>query len=269
MEPEFEVVHSIKHGFLPFSAHRNLVEHSTFTNNWHEQIELLFIEEGEGEIFLNFTPYKAVEGDVFIVNSNHVHCVSSMTSITAYSVIVHNDVFSAIELTPRDTLFEKRIHDETAAMYFNRFIDEFESDLSFRNKTAVSSLFLLILYLVRNYSSVSQTTKSNNSVVKIQKAMSYMQNHLAENITGDIVAEQIKISKCHFLRELKKLTGYTFSDYINNLRCSHASNLLADKKLSLSEIARKCGYENFPYFSRTFKKIYGVSPLQFRKNLMP
>ena len=63
----------------------------------------------------------------------------------------------------------------------------------------------------------------------------------------------------------KQVTGKTFSEYVMNLRVSHAAELLRDTQISLVEICEICGFSDSNYFSRVFKKTYGMPPSQFRR----
>ncbi|WP_158973993.1 hybrid sensor histidine kinase/response regulator transcription factor [Cellulophaga sp. L1A9] len=82
------------------------------------------------------------------------------------------------------------------------------------------------------------------------------------------LASDIGMSTSHFYRKLKELTGQAPNAYLRNFRLQKAAELLtADKKLSASDIMFEIGIESKSYFSSTFKKIHGVSPSEFVKNI--
>lgn len=79
-------------------------------------------------------------------------------------------------------------------------------------------------------------------------------------------AGECGISERNFYSAFKKWSGKTPVDYRNEIRTTAAESLLVSTNFSVSEIAFKTGFEDPYYFSRVFKKQYGVSPLTYRKN---
>ena len=94
-----------------------------------------------------------------------------------------------------------------------------------------------------------------------------MESRIGEKITMDDVAKFVNISKYHFCRQFRKETGYTVVGYINLLRCTKAEKLILHKGFSVSQAAIACGFDNVPYFSRTFGKIMGYLPASCKKSL--
>ena len=266
MKLEFEFKHSFGKKFQ-FNAHRNFLSQTTFTNNWHEEIELLFVEQGQGFVIINYIPYQAKEGDIFIINSNQIHCISNentvVDSISVFSVIIPEQLFSSIGVNSHNIMFEFKISDYTAVKLFKNLIAEHEKADYLQKQSSYSALAILVIYLLRNHT--IESTKKDTAFSKIQYAFDYIKNHLSEDISGSDLAKQVGLSNGHFLRMIKKYTGFTFSDILNRSRCAQACILLCESELSLLEISIQCGYNNFSYFSRTFKKLNGVSPLKFRK----
>ena len=72
------------------------------------------------------------------------------------------------------------------------------------------------------------------------------------------------MSKFHFLRVFKNITGRTPIEYRNNIRLEHAKELLVDTSSSIAEIGREVGYESNVYFCDYFKTQVGMSPGQYR-----
>ena len=77
----------------------------------------------------------------------------------------------------------------------------------------------------------------------------------------------LSVSAEHLSRSFKRETGFGFKEYITLLRLKNAEELLKTRKnMSISEIAFLCGFNDSNYFSDKFKRTYGISPLNFRKN---
>lgn len=103
----------------------------------------------------------------------------------------------------------------------------------------------------------------------IWKTLQYVDEHLAEQIALGKAASLCDMSVSSFQRSFKRELGLSFNKYVNSLRISKARQLLHDRRRSISDIARACGFTNPYHFSRTFKKLTNASPRSFRKSLAP
>mgnify|MGYP001943253646 FL=1 len=72
------------------------------------------------------------------------------------------------------------------------------------------------------------------------------------------------MSRSHFCRLFKEVTGQTLIEYVNDIRLSKAKAMLQDPNLSITEIALSTGFSDINYFSRLFKKTYQISPSGMR-----
>jgi two-component system response regulator YesN len=97
-------------------------------------------------------------------------------------------------------------------------------------------------------------------------------NHIEDNfhrecLAGDM-AELLNLSIPRFCHLFKSETGTSFRSYLKRLRLEKAKHLLETTYLSVKEIMAGVGYNDESYFVRTFKSIYHVPPLQYRKNFL-
>lgn len=93
----------------------------------------------------------------------------------------------------------------------------------------------------------------------VAQVQEYVEKHIAESITVDELADAIHISKYHFLRKFKELTGVTVHAFINHKRLIRACELLKEGK-SISEVYLSTGFADYSSFLRNFKSAFGVSP---------
>jgi AraC-like DNA-binding protein len=101
----------------------------------------------------------------------------------------------------------------------------------------------------------------------LELAFQHIHSRFKSPLTLGQIAEKAGMSVSSFVRSFKKKTGLTFVDYVNSLRLSHAGLLLKEGRLSLLEIALSCGFNSQSHFNRVFKKIYGVTPGEYRRDL--
>lgn len=128
----------------------------------------------------------------------------------------------------------------------------------------IASLFNNILLLV----SRQQQNGENYTVTipeEIEMAVSYFNENYNTKISVAQYAESLHISTNWFIRNFKQHMNISPAQYLLSLRMVNAQSLLENTDYSVGEVAEIVGYDNQLYFSRVFKKEYGVSPAQYRK----
>ncbi len=102
--------------------------------------------------------------------------------------------------------------------------------------------------------------------LSLVEAIHYIQCHYAEDPSLKDTAEAVHISDAYLSRLFTSRLDTTYSRFLTEIKLSHAMALLINTKLTIAEVADQCGYPNSNYFSDAFKKVIGISPLQYRKN---
>jgi transcriptional regulator GlxA family with amidase domain len=100
---------------------------------------------------------------------------------------------------------------------------------------------------------------------RIEKVFEYMNSHYNMQITLAEVAKIANMPEASFSRFIKKRTGKTFIDSLNEIRLGHASRMLIDTTNTVAEIAYKCGFNNISNFNRIFKRKKFCIPKDFRE----
>ena len=100
----------------------------------------------------------------------------------------------------------------------------------------------------------------------LERVMATINKHLDDpNLSVDMIAEKVGISRVHLHRKMKELTGQTPHDFIRNIRLKQAAKLLASQGMNISEVVYACGFSNAASFSTMFKSVYGMSPRDYMK----
>lgn len=98
----------------------------------------------------------------------------------------------------------------------------------------------------------------------VASAKEYMLKHFATPLTLEDVAWHVRKGEEHLARVFKRQTGQSVFDYVRELRIHHAKTLLQDASLTLTEIAKRCGFNSLSFFSRAFREQVGISPSRYR-----
>jgi len=108
-------------------------------------------------------------------------------------------------------------------------------------------------------------TKAGRKDHNLQQALNYIHNNFSTDISLDRVAGTAGISKYHFSRLFKEMTGLTYQSYLNRVRIEQAKKFLNDDALSITDTGYAVGYFDLTHFERIFKKLTGITPSQFRR----
>ena len=115
---------------------------------------------------------------------------------------------------------------------------------------------------VINYGSELDVQAVNNDVVR--EILKYLHDNYYQDISLRDLADRYFLNPSYLCRTFKKQVGKPFTVYLANLRLRHACELLRATSMSVYEIAERCGYKDYFYFARLFKRTLGVTPSQFR-----
>ena len=126
----------------------------------------------------------------------------------------------------------------------------------------------LILTIYQQYLPYEDTIlKYRNYDTRIHDAMIYLEENLEFAPSIEETARYVSLSVSHFSRLFKDVVGCSFTDYVTSIRLQHAQILLAKQELSVGEIATKVGFSNGNYLCNVFKRKFGCSPSEFRKQI--
>jgi AraC-like DNA-binding protein len=106
--------------------------------------------------------------------------------------------------------------------------------------------------------------QSNGGSAMVRRAKDYIADHKFETIRLQQISRALNVSTFHFCRKFKMETGITFVAYLNHVRIERAKILLQNSSLSVSEIGYGTGFQSLTHFNRTFRKLVGSSPTEYR-----
>lgn len=140
-------------------------------------------------------------------------------------------------------------------------ISEIESSLG--NLSSIGEVFDYIKELVQTnmeYAGQHQNKKKKS----IEDALKYISAHYSEDITMNRIAKVLFLNPSYFSKIFNEYVGQTFSEYLTKVRMNYAKELLKVSYLKVYEVAEKVGYSDYRHFTKKFKELMGISPIEYR-----
>ncbi|MDD3277284.1 MAG: AraC family transcriptional regulator [Lachnospiraceae bacterium] len=250
--------------------------------HFHNFYEIMYIAEGEFEILLNNTTYQLHPGDILLIDRNHLHHYQ-------YAEKRHENcrrLLIWVSQTYLDQISEPGLnlaecfsistpawhfpayHREHLTNYLMKLID-LETDtrtnpaeIRILEKSYMALFFVALNQLCRRPEFSFPTEQIHNNPM-IRTLTTFINAHIDETITLDMLADQAGLSKYHFVRVFKDLTGMTVHDFINHKRIIKACEMIWDGE-PLGDLYSRCGFSDYSSFFRNFKAIYDISPSEFK-----
>lgn len=254
-----------------------------FPLHYHEEFEL--------NLILNAGGAKRIVGDhieiidnleLVLVGPNLCHAwfdyENTSEDITEITIQFHKDLFDDSLLRKNQLSFIRNMFDQSkkGILFSGETIDRLKSRIMFLNKKQGFDSVLELISILhdlstsRNFKTLSDSSFNNEQFNynsrRIEKAFEYMNTHYGKQITLSEVAKVANMPETSFSRFMKKRTGNTFIDSLNEIRIGHSSRMLIDTTHTIAEIAYKCGFNNISNFNRTFKKKKDCTPKDFRES---
>ncbi len=148
----------------------------------------------------------------------------------------------------------------------NFYIREFDKAYPSEPKNRLH-LSALITLLICELDMANQ--KANTANPHVDMAEKYIKENILLPLTVEDVAQAIHLNPTYFGGLFKRCTGESVLEYINRYKMITAASFLSDPKISVTSVAEKVGFSDIYYFSKVFKKVYGISPIKFQKGEFP
>ena len=152
-------------------------------------------------------------------------------------------------------------HEEMHEAYFNTPV------LPAKRREAAINLLNIFAGHLGMVSNQIMVRNANAEPPMITRVKQFIEEHHKEDLSLGIVARLINTSTFYFCKIFKQATGITFTDYLSRIRIEKAKNLLLNPNLRIGEIAYEVGFQSLTHFNRTFKKLAGQSPTEYREHL--
>lgn len=256
---------------LPIIFHTDLRrknKSNTFSEyNWHENIEILLIREGSGTVQIDSTRHDVECGDIVVINANCMHGFAARGDYFTYDCLIVDRTFCISNYFDTNGIyFAPVFRDSEIADFINKVRDEFCADAPYRTQSIRAAVLSIMAALCKRHTEPpEQKSSDSHTLDAIKYAVAYIRTECKKPLTLDEVARISGISKFYFAREFKRITGYTFIEYLNITRCDKARTLLKENLISIKEVGEEVGFLNQSYFSKIFQTYVGKRPGEYRR----
>ena len=253
----------------------------------HNFFEITYVIKGNCKFLFEGEQVTLSEGDVCIVSPGSGHSLPLEPDCYAISVVVRRSTFDMVfgslltqkdlvSLFFRNSLYEvkranyvllKTGNDPMAFHTAQELVYEANMEDEYSNDCAVSLLNLFLARALRaasaavtlhHYEGYSESGSDFSLILRY-----IQQNYQTVTLSG--LAKTFHFSETYLSKQIRKNLNQSFTDVLRALKMGHAMDYLMNTSMKVSEIAEKVGYDSVDHFSRTFRKVYGMSPMEYKK----
>lgn len=284
---------ALKHTFSLLNVdHVDLDTKWNYKNVISPYFRLYYIDAGEGEISDVSATVKLEPGFLYIIPSFTLCNLSCQSHLGQYfiqffeessdgiSLFENNRSIFKVKATAIDIMNFARLLEINPGRGINRSDDPrvYEKNIFYKeyqelNNRQSMSTFIethgILLQLVSRFlqPEILKHKETGHVPVKILNTISYIQLNLNQELSVTFLAERANLHTDYFSRLFQQYTGERPVKYIQEKRIERAQYLMVTTQMTYSEIATQTGFENVFYFSKIFKKITGMSPGNYKKQM--
>jgi len=253
-----------------------------FPYSWHEQIEFLYFRQGHARVLCGEQEYITEPGELLLINPYELHQVNYHDGDLLYDCLMidaslYRDTQQGIcdtryfgLLSDSHACFDNQLQKDPELIAhieaLRRELTEKRVAYELSVKAHVFGIFVcLFRSYVRSRTTFRQMVDNVERYERIHPVLQYMREHIAEPIRLEELARQCNVSAAHFCRMFRQITGTPPLQYLANLRLHQAASLLKRTDRTVSQIAEDVGFDDVGYMSRCFKKQFGMTPTQLKR----
>jgi AraC-like DNA-binding protein len=241
--------------------------------HFHPEFELTYIKRGEGFRYVGMKVDDFKAGDFVLLGQNLPHCWISNeaedgSNVEAFVLQFEERILKDSVLKWRELLeVSKMLNLSKSGLVFENFraVEIFEKLMRTELKRRIIYFLEILIELAQGqYKTIIDMPMVFENQEKLSNILDFIIKNFRENIKLTDIADLANMTPTSFCRYLKNHTGKTLFEIVLNYRLESAKQLLLNTSLPINEIILNVGFEDIPYFNRTFKKWEGVSPREFR-----
>ncbi|CAI6043512.1 HTH-type transcriptional activator RhaS [Paenibacillus sp. JJ-100] len=252
-----------------------------YAAHWHDEVELVVVNGQHARIGVNEQMFDLQQGDMILIKPGDVHYfmpgTERLTILLFRLELLTGSFASEAEMQEMGRLFNQSMIIPFSSVnnptpYVEAIAAEKKNQKPGYRWLMVSRLYDLIVLLLRTAPPVSEKDAkpswpcvSSKKFEFLESVCEFLEDHYAESIKLEQVAEHMKFSKFHICKLFKEIKGITLMEYLNHFRIIKSEWALLFRQDSILEIAISHGFNNVNSYNRLFKKYNQCTPTEFRK----
>lgn len=245
-----------------------------YSPEWHSILhthpcaEVFFVTDGSGSLSLTGKSVPIGVNDMIIVNPGTEHTERSSEEHPLEYIVMGVDGLEAVSGGDGEdgySIIHFQSGGDQILFYLRCLLKEIETRLPGYSTICQDLLEVVLLLLMRRsqftVTFVPTLHKSSRECAIVRR---YIENHFKENLTLDDLAAIAHVSKYYLAHTFSREYGTSPINYLQSCRIQESLYLLAETRMSLSQIAGMLGFSSPSYFSQSFRRIQGMSPMAYR-----
>lgn len=250
--------------------------------HWHEEFEVGIVRENPVMVKTPGSQHCLKKGDCFFINSGILHAIQNIGPegcfvdlLVFHGRLPGGDVDNVIwrkyilpvQLNPElaVVLFDSAENKRAVNLISAAWMECVKNDEGFEINVRFLLAKLFFIIYQENLRTISKRAKKETAGIERSKAMlEFIKEHFPEDIALQDIADSASISKSECIRCFRTILKTSPVTYLNMYRLQYAAGLLSSTSWKISYICQQCGFHETGYFSKTFKKMYGCSPSEYR-----
>ncbi len=282
IKPAFEKVSPSFGSSILVRKHTEAAKKSSASWHFHPEIELVYVNKGQGKRHIGNHLSYFNNSQLILLGSNLPHngFTDRLTSNGSETLIqfkpnfLGEAFFEIQEMNAIEHLLEKGkkgilFKPETKKLVgpkIENLIEYKGFDRIIKLLEILNELALSEDYSLLNVDGYAFETKPQDST-KIDIIYKHINNNFKDHISLEEIADKVSMTVPAFCRYFKKATGKTFTKLVNEYRVVHATKLLSESQMTITDICFECGFNNFSHFNKLFNEFTGISASAYRNNL--
>ena len=264
--------HLENHDIISLS-YTNLTKKEPSLLHSHPYTEIMLIVEGGGYLISGNEKVLLKPNQLYFVNPHTPHTEISDSTLKYYVLKMDNFTAFPMQNSTPLPIWDMPIHYQTQtnlAFRFSYILEHYDMSNDAHAHLLALELAYLRAYFIELLQGKYKTEQSANvrTTAKLQAVVQYILSNYHLDLKVEELAKSFSFSHNHLIYCFKKEKGVTPTEFITNTRIDCAKQMLRNSDFNVSQIATMCGYSSPAFFGKTFKKITGVSPSAYRKNLL-
>ena len=232
----------------------------------HACAELFFITGGNGIFQVRQERFPVAMGDLMVVSAGVPHTETSQGGSPMEYVVLGVEGLETVQGRDGCLLLHLPPGSDGVSSCLRMLMQESREGKSGCDRVCRSLLEVILLRLIRREDFVlAESASGVRPTRECDLVRRYIDNHFKENLTLDQLAEMAHINKFYLSHTFRRAFDTSPISYLITRRIQESRFLLSETDHSLSQIARILGFSSLSYFSQSFRRLEGVSPLEYRR----